>query len=400
MRNIWIINQVAGHPESGWGERHYYLSKKWLNDGYDVKIISGSYNHMFNNFPQTKGQFTLEDYEGTTFCWIKCPKYDPKSIFRFVGMIIFALKAFFLPAKRLGRPDVILVSSMPIFSILPGIYLKWKYGAKLIFEVRDLWPLTPMYLMGYKKWHPMILFIGWLEKMGYRKANHIVSLLPNSEEYINNISGDATKFNWIPNGIDENLMENEIIEEAYSNLIPKDRFVIGYTGTMGMANALEYLIGASIQLKDDSNFFFCLVGDGYLKEELQNRVKGNNNIVFIPKIKKNQVQNMISYFDVCFIGRNNTPLFDHGVSSNKYFDYMLAKKPVLVSSNKIKDPVELSGAGIIVEPESEDAIVKGLIELYGMSDEEYRNMGEKGYEYVKKHHNFDFLSDKYSKLFK
>jgi hypothetical protein len=24
---VWIINQFAGHPESGWGERHFYLAK-------------------------------------------------------------------------------------------------------------------------------------------------------------------------------------------------------------------------------------------------------------------------------------------------------------------------------------------------------------------------------------
>lgn len=56
-KNIWVINQVAGNPESGWGERHYYFSKKWIEDGYNVWIISGSYNHMFKTFPETEGQF-------------------------------------------------------------------------------------------------------------------------------------------------------------------------------------------------------------------------------------------------------------------------------------------------------------------------------------------------------
>ena len=92
-------------------------------------------------------------------------------------------------------------------------------------------------------------------------------------------------------------------------------------------------------------------------------------------------------------------MFDHGVSSNKYFDYMLAKKVVLVSSNKIKDPVELSGAGLIVKPDSETAIVEGIEALYNMPKNQIIEMGEKGYQYVKQHHNFDFLSDKYSKLF-
>jgi glycosyltransferase involved in cell wall biosynthesis len=71
-----------------------------------------------------------------------------------------------------------------------------------------------------------------------------------------------------------------------------------------------------------------------------------------------------------------------------------------VSSRKIKDPVEQSGCGIIVEPENPEAIVEGINTLYNMSNEERETMGEKGYNYVKKYHNFDYLSDKYIALFK
>lgn len=398
-KTIWIINQVAGHPESGWGERHYYFSKKWIEDGYNVKIISGSYNHMFNNFPKTTGQFTMENYEGTDFCWVKCPHYNPKSVFRFIGMLIFAFKCFFLPTKTLGKPDVILVSSMPIFSILPGVFLKWRHKARLLFEVRDLWPLTPMYLMNYSKWHPMIMFIAWLEKLGYRKSSYNISLLPNSSEYINGISKDPKKFKWIPNGISEGLMSNEKIDKQHADLMPKNKFVIGYTGTMGMANALEYLIEASKSLASDSRIHFVLVGDGYLKQELEEEVGENANVTFVPKIRKNQVQDMISYFNICFIGRNDTPLFDHGVSSNKYFDYMLAKKPVLVSSNPIKDPIELSGGGITVRPESSEAIVEGILSFIELNEEERRSFSLKGYNYVKEYHNFKYLSNQYELLF-
>ena len=103
-------------------------------------------------------------------------------------------------------------------------------------------------------------------------------------------------------------------------------------------------------------------------------------------------------FDVCFIGRNNTEVFNYGVASNKYFDYMLAKKPVLVSSNLIKDPVELSGCGITVAPESAEAIVEGITHLLDLSSVDLENLGEKGYVYVKKYHNFEYLSSHYLKL--
>lgn len=78
---------------------------------------------------------------------------------------------------------------------------------------------------------------------------------------------------------------------------------------------------------------------------------------------------------------------------------MLAKKPVLVSSNLIKDPVELSGCGITVEPESATAIVVGIEQLANLSTATLNKFGELGYNYVKKYHNFEYLSDQYLKLF-
>ncbi len=394
---------TAGKTDSGWGERHYYFSKFWVKKGYEVKIISGSYNHLFHNQPKVDDdkKFTLEKVEeGITFCWVKIPKYDGRSIYKLWSMIRFAIRTRKLSSELLGKPDYILVSSMPIFPILTGHYLKKKLKAKkLLFEIRDLWPLTPMYLKGYSKWHPMVLVMSWVEKFGYKKSDAIVSLLPNANVYIDKISKDPTKFHWVPNGIDESLLNNEELPDEISKEIPKNKFVIGYTGTMGMANALEYLIECSILLKENKDIHFVFVGDGYLKKELQEQVKDNTNVTFIQKINKNQVQAMLSNFSVCFVGRNNTPLFDYGVSSNKFFDYMLSKKPVISSSNKIKDPVELSGCGYVVTPENPDSIKEAILNLEKMSVEEREEIGMKGYDYVTKYHNFNYLSNLYIKLF-
>ncbi|MFB0937802.1 MAG: glycosyltransferase family 4 protein, partial [Urechidicola sp.] len=315
-------------------------------------------------------------------------------------MLVFAFKTFFLTTEILEKPSIIIVSSMPIFPIISGWVLKKRYRAKkLLFEIRDLWPLTPIYLKGYSKWHPIVIIMSWFEKFGYRKADTIISLLPNAHTYINQLSNEPSKFKCIPNGIDEALLVNEPLSKEIIDKIPKSKFVIGYSGTVGVGNALEYFVEASSLLMDIDKIHFVLVGDGYLKKELVEKTFGQNNITFIPKINKNQVQQILSYFDVCFIGRNDIPLFDYGVSSNKYFDYMLAKKPVLVSSNRIKDPVELSDCGITVKPESAETIKDGILQLFQLSKEEMDKFSENGYNYVKKYHNFNFLSEAYLKLF-
>jgi glycosyltransferase involved in cell wall biosynthesis len=399
-KNIWIINQFAGTPDSGWGERHYYFSKNWIEKGYNVTIISGSFNHMFTKMPEAPNLFNFESVNGTRFCWVKTPIYNPKSVMRFWSFLVFALKVYFLPVKVLGKPDVIVVSSMPIFPVLTGYFLKIRYSAsRFYFEIRDIWPLTLILLGKVSTWHPAVIFIGWFERFGYKKADKIVSLLPNAAEHFEEIARCGNKFVYIPNGLDDGVLVNESIPEKFKSLIPVDKFIIGYTGTLGLANALEYFVAAAGLLKEDKRFYFIIVGDGYLKDELSETSKDFGNILFLPKIRKNQVANMLSYFDVCFVGRNDTPLFKHGVSANKYFDYMLASKPILDSNNLIKDPVELSGCGIIVKPDSAEAIRDGIKELFEMGSEIRQEMGARGKEFVKNNHNIQFLSNEYIKLF-
>jgi hypothetical protein len=402
-KNIWLFNQFAGTPESGWGERHFYFVQNWIKQGYSTTIFSGSYNHVFTKLANAPNTFNDEVYDNVPFSWVKTPKYNPQSFSRFLSFLIFSFKLYFVPKSKYGKPDIIIVSSMPIFPILTGYLLKHRYkSSKLIFEIRDIWPLTLMELGKYSKNHPAVKFIGWFEKFGYNKSDAIVSLLPNATDHFCEIVGRdiSKKCFYIPNGLDNTVLKPSPLPETVLNSIPKDKFLVGYTGTIGLANALEYLVDAAGLMQDNKEIHFVIIGDGYLKDSLLEKSKDFTNISFFPKIRKNEVAAAIKLFDICFVGRNNSPLFKHGVSANKYFDYMLAAKPILDSNNFIKDPVELSGCGIIVKPDSAEAIKYGLLLLFNMSESERNEIGLKGYDYVTLNHNIQNLSNKYIELFK
>jgi hypothetical protein len=401
-KTIWVINQTAGKPTSGWGERHYQFSKYWVKRGYEVFIISGSHNHLFINQPEMFNKtFAIEKTENNiSFCWIKTPKYFDGGYRKYWSNIIFTLKLFFIPFSKVKKPNIIIVSSMPIFPIINAYFIKKRFGnIKWITEIRDLWPLTPIHLKGYSKKHPFIKIISWLEKFAYLKSDYIVSLLPNAYLYINPISKDPEKFSYIPNGMDEIKLHNNEKLNNFLELIPENKFIIGYTGTLGMANAMEFLMEASEKLNNNDKIHFVIVGSGYLRNKFIEQTKNSTNITFIDKIPKKNVSEIINLFDVCYVGRYDSKLYDFGVSYNKYFDYMLAKKPILESSNHINSPAEVSGCALIVKPENSDAIVEGILKLKDLPKNELDAMGEKGYVYVKKYHNFEYLSNQYLKLF-
>ena len=397
---IWIINQFAGTPESGWGERHYYLGQYWKKMGYEVKIISGSFNHVFNKFPETSGRYTIEELDGITFCWVKSPTYRPLSLMRFWSMLIFAFRIYQLPVEKLKKPDIIIVSSMPIFPILPAYSLKKKLKARmLIFEVRDLWPLTPRYLGGYRCLNPMIVMLKWFEKFAYRRSDKIVTLMPNPHHYINTISGNPKKLFHIPNGINQEVLQTEVVKQEVIDSIPSDKFIVGYAGTLGLANAMEYFIEAARLLKDQPEIYFVIIGDGYLRNTLIEQAKGLGNIKFLEKVPRKQVQSIIKKFDVGFISSRNLSLYCYGGAANKFFDYMLASKPILAAYVENNDPIKLCGCGLRVSPEDPNAIIAGVLRLFHMTPQQREEIGVKGNAYLLQKHDISILASQFVDIF-
>ncbi|MFW2585301.1 glycosyltransferase family 4 protein [Aliarcobacter butzleri] len=401
-KNIWIINEYAGTPYHGMTFRHYYLAKELVKIGYKVTIFTSSFSHYkLKQHLKVKSTFTKENIDSIDFIWIKMPNYKaPKSLGRIRNWFLFALKLFFIPFLKLDKPDFILVSSLPLHPIVSAKYLSNKYKAKLIFEVRDIWPLSAIELGGYSPKNPFIKHLQWLENFAYKEADSVVTVLANAYEHMKTRGLEESKFNYIPNGIliDE-MNQIEELDEKIVKQIPKDKFIVGYAGTFGIANALDSFIEAAKISKNYENIAFVLVGDGKEKEKLLKLSEGYSNIYFVDTVKKNQVQSVLKSFDICYIGLKKDPLFKYGVSPNKLFDYMYSEKPILyaIDSGDFK-PISEINAGFNIDSENPQAILEGVLELYNMSKEERKKMGKNAKKYVIKNHDYKYLAKKLSKV--
>lgn len=396
-KNLWIINEYAGTPYHGMTFRHYYLAKELVKLGYKVTIFTSSFSHYkLKQHLEVKNTFTKENIDGIDFVWVKMPNYKaPKSLGRIRNWFLFALKLFFIPFLKLEKPNYILVSSLPLHPIVSGKYLANKYKAKLIFEVRDIWPLSVIELGGYSPNNPFIKHLQWLEDFAYKNSDAVITVLANAYEHMKTRGLEKSKFNYIPNGISiDEVNQIEKIDEKTIKQIPKDKFIVGYAGTFGIANALDSFIESAKILKNNDNIAFVLVGDGKEKEKLLELAKGYSNIYFVDSVKKNQVQSVLKYFDVCYIGWKNENIYNYGISANKIFDYMYSEKPILHSYSAKNDIVQLSNSGINVEAENSQAILEGVLELYNMSMIERKRMGDNAKKYVFENHDYSYLAKK------
>ena len=393
-KNIWIINEYAGSPYHGMEYRHYYLGKELNKLDNKVTIISSSYSHLFKTLPKKK----KENIDGIDYLWIKTFNYglahDKRRVLKW---LLFMFKIFFLPFS-LKKPDVIIVSPMAVFCIFPAWVLAKIYKAKLVFEVKDIWPLSLISLGGFKESHPFIKLMGYFEKFAVNKSDLIVSNLQNYGEHIKNDLNINKEFEWISNGVDlEELKEIEDLDKNIKELIPKDKFIFVYTGTIGLANAMDCFLQAAKDLENEKEIFFLIVGNGQSKKRLMSEYK-SDNILFIDEIPKKQIQSILSLCDVCFLSWNKEFLYKYGTSANKLFDYMYSSKPIINAFSGGGDLVKYVNCGFSPEAQNSEEIKKTVLKLYNMSEKERNELGSNGKKYVLEYFTYEKLAKKYDKL--
>lgn len=396
---VWIINQYAATPNEGIGGRSYYFSESLSSIDVEVYLISASYTHLLRKPPKINKSIELIKLkENFNFVWLKVPSYtESHSKQRIINWFIFAAKILKLKSL-LPKPDVVIYSSPSLVGYLGAERVAKDMDVPLVFEVRDIWPLTLIELGNYSINHPFIKFLQYIEDRAYRNADIVVSNLKNAVEHMQSRGMDKVKFNWIPNGFLKQEVENaNSLEQSTLNQLPKNKFVIGYAGTFGLANALESYINAAKILKDYEDIAFVLVGQGKLKEKLVEQVDKLNlsNVYFVDSIPKSQIQSLLKQFDVCYIGLTKDPLFRFGVSPNKLFDYLYAGKPIIYAIDSGKyTPILDAGAGIQVEPENEKQISEAVLELYHLSPGEREEMGNKGKNTALNSYEYNSLAKK------
>ena len=380
---IWIINQYGSTPETGMGGRHYYFGKELAKQGYKVYEVASATDHLLHTQPKIQDDITFEEVvDNFTFVWVKMPHYaEAHSKQRALNWFLFPWKIQKLSKLIKDKPDAILCSSPSLITFLGAQRLAKKYNARLVFEVRDIWPLTLCELGGYSPKHPFIRFMQWVENKAYRDSDRVVSNLINSVEHMVVHGLKRDKFTWVANGFSLDEVNKKVpLSAEVEQQLPKNKFIVGYTGTLGVANSMGVLLNAAEQLKDNTDIAFVLVGEGKEKEALQAQAREKNltNVTFINPIPKVQIQAMLNQFDACYIGWLKDDLYRLGIGANKIPEYLYSGKPVIHAYSGECDPIAELQAGICTEAENPQALAAAILQLYQMPEEQRQQMGENG----------------------
>ncbi len=397
--NILLINHYAGTPELGMEFRPYYMAKEWIKQGHCVLIIGATYSHLRKKQPNA-GRTNID---GIDYCWVKTNAYNGNGIGRIFSMFFFVWKLYWYYGSYLKgfSPDVIIASSTYPIDIYPSHKIARHYGAKLIYEVHDLWPLSPMELGGYSKKHPFIRVMQQAENYAYKKADAVVSMLPAAEQHMIDHGLKDGKFFYVPNGIvfsDWNNCRGLSKEHAVllDEFRDKGNLIVGYAGAHGIANSLQAVIDAVASLVDE-NIVLVLIGTGQEKEYLMEYVSKREirNVYFLPPVSKLEIPELLAKIDIFYIGLQKQSLFRFGVSPNKMFDYMMAGKPIIQAIDAGNNLVKEACCGVAVEPDNVIEISKAILSLSKLPVEKLQSMGENGKKFVLKNHTYQILGKRF-----
>ena len=392
MERIFYISKYAKNKEQGGPTRQFLFSQYFSLKGYKTILISSnSTDGTYLNFVEKKVEKEYGDLKYIILKGSKIKKgFSLKRIFSWFEFEFRLMKE--LKSYKINHKDIVIVSSLSILSFYTGLVLKRKKKVKLVVEVRDIWPQT-LISMYNNKILPFILFpLSVLEKSAYVKSDLIVGTMPNLKDHVKSKVSNipASKIINIPMGFDANIKYEGIVHD-------EKKFIVGYAGTIGLANNVGLIIEAAKILKNYDNIEFRILGGGDLKDELIKYVDELDlkNVIFLDKIKKDKVYNFLINCDILVNPTNDLKIYEYGVSPNKWIDYMYAARPIIVPYNGYQSIINKAKCGEFIETNNPKIFSETILKYSTMSKKELDEIGKRGKNYLLNNLNYNVLSDKY-----
>lgn len=360
---ILYFHQHFTTPKGSSGIRSYAMAQTLIRNGHQVTMVCGSFGAGKTGLTQPfiKGK-RRGVVDGIDIIEFELPYSNHMSFLqRAKTFFSFAFKSIKIALTE--KYDVVFATTTPLTAGIPGIAAKWLRRKPFVFEVRDLWPELPK-AMGVIK-NPIILsLMSALEWVSYRSADRLVGLSPGIVNGIIKRGVAPQKVALIPNGCDLNIFANEHDAWRPQGVSESDLMAV-FTGTHGLANGLDAVIAAAVELKrrQRNDIKLVLVGDGMQKKELQQQAKKLelDNIIFHDPVNKGKLAGLMASADLGLQVLANIPAFYYGTSPNKFFDYIAAGLPVLNNyPGWLAKIIEEKQCGYAVAPDSPEQFADAL----------------------------------------
>ncbi|MBU2917733.1 glycosyltransferase family 4 protein [Psychrosphaera sp. F3M07] len=350
--------------------RTYEHAREWVKEGHKVTIITGS-----PNFPEGK---VFEGYKNSWYkkeylegievrrvkTYITANEGFAKRILDFMSFMVTS----FCAGLFVKKPDVIIGTSPQFFTAVSAWALAAVRFKPFIFELRDIWPASITAVGAMGRTLP-IRILEKIEMFLYRRAIKIISVTHSFKTELIERGIDGSKIDVVLNGVDLTVYSPSKVKapKFVDEYNLKDKFVVGYVGTHGMAHALDKIVETAELLVGYKDIVILFAGGGAAKPEVEKLVaeKKLSNVVLIPRQPKELMPKLWSLCDISLISLKDTELFKTVIPS-KIFESMGMGLPMIITAPKgeATDIVSGTKSGVIIAPESPELLECSIRNLY------------------------------------
>ena len=347
------------------GTRSFEMARRLVAAGHEVNLVTSR-----REIGTTSFDWEESEEAGIIVHWYPVPYSNHMSFVERVG----AFLRFAYAASRKAASfdaDLVFATSTPLTIILPGLFAAWRRRVPLVFEVRDMWPAVPI-AMGYLNNPILRLGAKWLERIAYRRSDHIIALAPGMRDDIiaNGIAPE--KVTVIPNGCDIDIFGVDLSMEAATvraaNIWLHNRKLVLFAGTLGRANGVSFLVQVAAEMRAiDPEVRFVVIGDGAESTEIANLAHKtgvlDTSFFMLGAMPKTKLAAWIAASDFT-VGLFSGPreLWKDAVQ-NKFFDALAAGKPVACNFSGFQSQLAVErGVGLILPPDNPQVAARQLYE--------------------------------------
>ena len=372
--HILYLHQYFATPAGTTGTRSYEFARRWVRAGHSVRMLTTTAQLTANDLKNAHGRFLKKfSVEGIDVVAAAIPYRQQMGFLkRSVAFTAFVIMVVWF-VLRTKDYDVIYATSTPLTVGIPALFAKWLRRKKFIFEVRDQWPEIPIE-MGIIRSRILIKMLLWLERIIYKNAAAIVALSPGMAQGIRSVLDESCgkQITVITNSCDTDRFSPAIDGTALRKEKGwEDKFILLYTGAMGKANSLGFVVDVARKLRYQKDILFVLVGEGNEKETVAEMIKKDDltSIELLQPMTKMKLPKIMAAADVSIVIFANYPILEHN-SANKFFDSLSAGKPVLLNySGWQRELLEKNNAGFGCELCNLDGFVEKVLYLNSHREE-------------------------------
>lgn len=380
-------------PEMGaLANRLYPLARHLRDAGHEVSVATGMPNYPEGRvFPGYRGRFLMrERLDGVTV--LRTRSYVTErnaSKWGQLASYLGFLPSAFASGLRAGPLDVVFVTSPPLFPVLPAAALARLRGARLILDLRDLWPDEIVACDAASADSLPVRAMRALERWAYRRADRVTCTTPAFMETVAGRGTPLERLVLLPNGADLELFRPLPRDNpAGAALGLGDRFAVVYCGLLGIKHGLEAVVDAADHLREHPDVVFVLVGEGTRRAALEAAVaeRGLTNVVFTGQRPIAELPHLLARADACVTNLLPDPYLEK-IIPVKVFEYMACERPVVAAvRGEGARVVEEAGGGVVVPPGDGAGIAAAVLRLRD-DPEAARAMAARGRRHVEEHYS-------------